>query len=61
MQSGVIPNVFTIFIKRLINPILHGLFGGRERMGGAESAHPHPNVSKPYLCYEIDVEQLVGV
>ena len=34
---------------RNINPILHGLFGGRERMGGAESAHPLQNVSKAYL------------
>ena len=45
----------------LFNPILHGLFGGRERMGGgAESAHPLQNVFKAYLTYEIDVEQLLS-
>ena len=49
-------------VKRFFfNPILHGLFGGRECMGGAKSAHPHQNVSKPYLRHEIDIEQSVGV
>ena len=36
-------------------------FWGGERLGGAESAHPHQNVPKVYVCYEIDVEQLYGV
>ena len=45
----------------IINTILYGLFGGRKRRGGAESAHPHKNVPKMYLCYEIDVKQLYGV
>ena len=27
--------------RMCFNPNLHGLFGGRERMVGAEYAHPH--------------------
>ena len=38
-----------------------GFGGGSGTHGGTESAHPHQIVSKPYLCYEIDVEQLESV
>lgn len=41
-------HIFGILISwQNINPILHGPFGGRERIGGAESAHPHENVLNP--------------
>ena len=53
------PNKIPFSMKmQLFHPILHGLFRGRERMGEAVSAHLLQNVSKAYLSYEIDVEQL---
>ena len=33
-------------LNMYLNPIYMGFLGGRERMGGAESAHPHQNVQK---------------